>query len=148
MLLRLGRPARDDHRLSAQSARAHVLAPWVLLLAFAASSACLAKPPGETGGADLSLTIQGESPRVGPALVVLTLTDASKRPVTGARVSVEGLMTHPGMAPVAATVEEKGQGGYEARLDFTMAGDWMLLARADWAGGGTLERRLSVRVAP
>ena len=147
--MRLERPASDDGSLSGRSpaARARWLALLALVLASATSPACV-KAPDETPGSGLTWVIAPQPPRVGPAVVALTLTDAGKLPVTGARVSLEGLMTHPGMAPVVAQVEEGARGLYEARFDFTMAGDWILLVRADWTGGGRLERRLAVRVAP
>jgi hypothetical protein len=52
------------------------------------------------------------------------------------------------MEPILAEVSEGAEGRYEARLRFTMAGDWVLLVRADWAGGGRLERTVGVRVGP
>ena len=51
---------------------------------------------------------------------------AIRNPSTGARLRLEGLMSHPGMAPVVAEVVERGDGAYDAPLQFTMAGDWIL----------------------
>ena len=66
-------------------------------------------------------------------------------------------MTHPGMTPVVATVTPRGPDVYDAALDFTMAGDWMLIATVrlhdgrrarvacpgDGAAASTLSRHLS-----
>lgn len=149
MFVRLGRPAGYGVRLNAGSGRSRAggLAFRLFLLACAAMPACR-EASHQTQGAELSWEIVPRPARVGPALIVLTLTGPTKRPVTGASVSVEGVMTHPGMAPAVAVVEEGGRGRYDARLDFTMAGDWVLLVRAAWADGARLERRVPVRVAP
>ena len=49
---------------------------------------------------------------------------------------LEGLMSHPGMAPVTAAVTERGNGEDQAPLQFTMAGDWILLVTGELPGGG------------
>jgi hypothetical protein len=105
-----------------------------------------ATPPAPAGRASFALS--PDPARVGPAVLSLSLQDAAGRPVTGARWRIEGHMTHPGMRPVVAGVTEHSEGAYEARLSFTMPGDWVLLARADWAGGGRLEEQVPVRVRP
>jgi hypothetical protein len=96
----------------------------------------------------LSWTLSPDPPRVGPAVLSLSLVDGEARPVRGARLRIEGDMTHPGMRPIAAEGTPRADGGYEARLTFTMAGDWVLLVRADWAEGQLLERAIPVRVGP
>jgi hypothetical protein len=60
-------------------------------------------------------------------LAELRVSDPSQRPVRGATLRVEGHMSHPGMAPVVATAAERGDGVYEARLQFTMNGQWVLV---------------------
>ena len=85
---------------------------------------------------------------MGPAVLALSLVDGDARPVRGARFRIEGDMTHAGMRPIAAEVTPHADGRYEARLTFTMAGDWVLLVRADWAEGRRLERSIPVRVGP
>jgi hypothetical protein len=81
-------------------------------------------------------------------VLVLHLVDGRAKPVTGVRWSIRGHMTHPGMQPVEVEVTPAAEGRYEARLSFTMAGDWILLARADWPEGNRLERSIPVRVRP
>lgn len=44
--------------------------------------------------------------------------------VSGARLSVEGNMSHPGMVPVFADAAELEPGRYQAIMKLSMAGDW------------------------
>ena len=74
----------------------------------------------------------------------ITLGDAAGRPLRGAVLQVEALMAHPGMAPVAATVSESGDGVYRVRVRFTMAGDWILMVTGALPDGRTLNRRIDV----
>ncbi len=53
-------------------------------------------------------------------------------------------MSHPGMAPVTATLVEKSDGTYEAPLQFTMAGDWIVLVTGQLAGGGQLKKQIEI----
>jgi hypothetical protein len=53
------------------------------------------------------------------------------------------------MAPVVADVSERGDGVYEARLQFSMAGDWMLVLTGELADGRRITKQLEVPgVAP
>jgi hypothetical protein len=73
------------------------------------------------------------------------------QPIRGARLTIEGHMTHPGMAPVLSTVRETGAGVYEAELPLTMAGDWTLVVSGALADGRrvTGEHRFEIAsVAP
>lgn len=100
-------------------------------------------------GRDLSdigvnLTLNPNPPQVGQAMVNVTLSDAGGQPITGAKVELEGNMTHAGMAPVISQAKETGSGGYEAPLEFNMAGDWFILVRATLPDGRKLERQVNV----
>ena len=79
-----------------------------------------------------------------PIVVRLTLRDREQKPVTGARLRLEGLMSHPGMAPVTATVTDRGNGEYEAPLQFTMAGDWILLVAGELPDGMPLKQQIEI----
>ncbi|HEX7121823.1 MAG TPA: FixH family protein [Gemmatimonadaceae bacterium] len=92
---------------------------------------------------DVSWTLRPSVAVVGPATLTVTLRDSSG-PVQGARVSVEGHMSHAGMAPVLARAIERTRGTYEAGLAFTMAGDWVLLVHADLTDGRTFEHRIDI----
>jgi hypothetical protein len=57
---------------------------------------------------------------------------------------VEGDMTHPGMVPVFGDARETQPGRYEAPLELTMGGDWVLTVTAELAGGGRLRRQVDL----
>jgi hypothetical protein len=69
--------------------------------------------------------------RIGAATAKITLTTPAGSPVTGAHISLEVNMAHPGMAPTFGTVQEAGPGVYLSKINFDMAGDWTLQIRAD-----------------
>ena len=90
--------------------------------------------------------ISPDPPRVGPADVSLRLTDfLSSKPVSGARVTLEGNMTHAGMSPVFAEAKEAEPGSYRATLEFTMGGDWVVLVHAALPDGRKIERQFDVK---
>jgi hypothetical protein len=59
-------------------------------------------------------------------------------------VRLEGGMSHAGMEPVFATAREVEPGRYEAPLELTMAGDWLVLVDATLRDGRALRRQLKV----
>jgi hypothetical protein len=83
--------------------------------------------------------------RVGPATLQLRLADASRQPVTGASITLEGNMSHAGMSPVFAQARETEPGRYQAIVDLAMAGDWTILTHVTLAGGQQLERQFDVK---
>lgn len=86
-------------------------------------------------------------PGVGrPATVSLKVIDfLSSKPVSGARIQLEGNMTHAGMTPVFAEAKEAEPGRYRATLEFTMAGDWVVLVHAALPDGRKIERQFDVK---
>jgi len=93
--------------------------------------------------------ITPQPPRVGQATITLRVTGASGQPVTGARVALEGNMSHAGMAPVFAEAMEVEPGRYRANMELTMAGDWIILVHVTLPGGEKVERQFEVKgVAP
>jgi hypothetical protein len=74
----------------------------------------------------------------------ITLRDARHRPVRGARLQLEAHMSHPGMTPVVAAVRERGNGVYEAHLQFSMAGDWVLVIAGELPDGGRITKSLEI----
>ena len=86
-----------------------------------------------------------QPPRVGPAKITLSLSDAAGKPITGARVNLEGNMSHPGMLPVFGAAREIEAGRYQTSIEFTMGGDWIVLVKADLPDGQKLEREFEVK---
>lgn len=84
----------------------------------------------------------------GETRVEVTLRDDTRRPVRGANLQVEAHMSHPGMAPVIAPVTERGDGVYEVRLQFTMAGDWIVLVTGGLPDGRILNHRIDIAARP
>jgi len=86
-----------------------------------------------------------DPPRVGPATVTLRVSDAAGQPVSGARISLEGNMSHAGMRPVFGEATELEPGRYQSALEFTMGGDWVVLVRLTLPDGRKIERELNVK---
>jgi hypothetical protein len=126
--------------------------PWPAVLALACFAAVgtvgCANSTNSTGLAS-AVTIESEiSPqpaRVGPATITLKLTAAAAKRITSARIALEADMSHPGMSPVFAEAKEVEPGRYQGRIDFTMAGDWVILLHITLAGGQKLERQVDVK---
>jgi hypothetical protein len=83
--------------------------------------------------------------QTGPVVVNLKARDGSSKPVTGARIDLEGDMTHPGMAPVFGKATESAEGYYTGRLDLPMGGDWVILMHVTLAGGAKVERQIDLK---
>jgi hypothetical protein len=81
--------------------------------------------------------------------ITLKITDVSGKPVAGARIEIEGNMSHAGMTPVFAQASETGDGRYHATMNLSMAGDWVVTARATLPNGRKLEYQFEINgVAP
>jgi hypothetical protein len=107
-----------------------------------------------TQSAPLSnLTIEYEvSPlpaRVGDVTITVKMTDAAGKGVAGARVSLEGTMSHAGMAPVFAEAKEIEPGRYRSNMRLTMAGDWHVMVHLTLPDGRELDQQFEIKeVAP
>lgn len=94
------------------------------------------KLPPSDPGIRLETRVAPTPYRTGVAQLTVTLTDVkTESPLTGARVRLEGNMTHPGMVPVEAAAAERQAGVYEAPVDLNMAGDWIFLIEATLPDG-------------
>ena len=88
------------------------------------------------GDLRVALVLDPAAPQAGSnAAVRVTVRDGQSRPIRGARVSIEAHMSHPGMAPVVADAHETADGIYIARIPFSMAGEWTLVASGVLADG-------------
>jgi len=101
---------------------------------------CRGAPDTGDAGLVLDLAISPTPPAVGPARLIITLSDSTGAPVDGAEILVEGNMSHAGMVPVLGTAEAEGNGRYSVpEFRFSMAGDWILTTRATLPDGRWVE---------
>jgi hypothetical protein len=89
--------------------------------------------------------ISPQPARVGPVTLTLKLSDVTGKPLTGAHIAVEADMSHAGMSPLFAEAKEMELGRYQTRLEFQMAGDWVILLHVMLPDGTKLERQIDVR---
>ena len=96
---------------------------------------------------DLTITheVSPQPPRTGQVTITLRLTDTSGTAVTGARIKLEGNMSHAGMAPVFADAKETETGRYQSSMDLSMAGDWYVSARVTLADGRQFGREIELK---
>ena len=99
-----------------------------------------AKPPDIT----LQYEIAPRPTRVGTATIDLKLTDKNGAAVSGARVDLEGNMSHAGMAPVSGEAKEIETGKYRGTLQLAMAGDWIVLVHITLPDGQKLQRQIEL----
>jgi hypothetical protein len=121
-----------------------------LLLAASFPGACTRQPAAadDTTAVLVTTRLMPPQPTVGPATLTVSLSGGTAATLGRATVQVVGHMTHPGMTPVVATVTPSGPDVYDAAVDFTMPGDWMLIATVLLHDGRRLESRVPVKVQP
>ena len=83
--------------------------------------------------------------KAGPATIILKLSDVGGTPYKGAQVRLEGNMSHPGMRPIFSEAIETGPGRYEAPIEFTMGGDWIILVHITLPEGRKLQRQFEIK---
>jgi hypothetical protein len=103
------------------------------------------RPVASSALAAIEHEISPEPIRVGSAAIILKLSDATGKPVTGAHIAIETDMSHAGMRPGFAEAKEAQAGCYNAPLEFQMAGDWVILLHITLPDGTKLERQIDVR---
>lgn len=87
--------------------------------------------------------------RVGDVTITIKMKDGSQQPVAGARIKLEGNMSHAGMAPVLAEAKEIGPGQYRANMNLPMAGDWQVLVHLTLPDDRELDQQFEIKeVAP
>ena len=116
----------------------------VLCVCFAFTQGCRHQNE-PSSGLTLAHEVSPQPPRVGPATIVLKLNDASGTAVNGARLELEGNMSHPGMVPVFAEATEIEPGQYRATLELSMAGDWHVAVRITLRDGRKVERQFEIK---
>lgn len=86
----------------------------------------------QAGDVTMEVTLRPDPPQQEGNTLVVAATDASGKPVDGARVTVTHVMPAMGSMPEmrgTASVTASGGGRYEARFDLAMAGSWTLEVR-------------------
>lgn len=114
---------------------------FFLFLTLAVACQKTAKPPDIA----LQYEIAPQPARVGATTIDIKLTDKNGAPVGGARVDLEGNMSHAGMGPVSVEAKEIQTGKYRGTLQLTMAGDWIVLIHVTLPDGQTLQRQIELR---
>ena len=113
---------------------------FFLFLTLAVACQKTAKPPDIA----LQYEIAPQPPRAGGTTIDIKLTDKNGAPVGGARVELEGNMSHAGMGPVSVEAKEIQTGKYRGTLQLTMAGDWIVLVHVTLPDGQTLQRQIEL----
>jgi hypothetical protein len=121
----------------------------LLAAATAALAAACHNRPAPPHGLQFEWTLAPAPAAVGTATVELRVKDAGDHPVAGAVLHLEAQMSHPGMEAESTAFTERGNGRYDAAVQFTMPGDWILLVRGSLPDGTPVEHRIDVpRVGP
>lgn len=102
--------------------------------------------PDQAPEVTVTLTVAPSPAQVGAAQALVELIDASGQPIADAKVSLKGDMSHPGMRPVLAEATATAPGRYEAKFDWSMAGDWYVLVTAELPDGRIALRRFDMTV--
>lgn len=128
-----------QHKLGLRSTGAVLL----LLLVLGSGLGCQSSTDTEPD-IQLSWDIDPDPPRVGVSTIEVELQDSTRQPVEGARVTLEGNMSHPGMQPVIAQATELKPGTYSAEMDITMAGDWFILVTSELKDSTEVEHQINL----
>jgi hypothetical protein len=92
-------------------------------------------------------------PKIGVNTVTCKLAGAEKPakdhlPLTGARVSLEANMSHPGMRPAFGQAKETSPGTYVGNVELNMRGDWVVTAHLVTRDGQKIDQDIKVRDLP
>ena len=99
----------------------------------------------ESGGKVSIEFVELKTYRVGSETISLKINDALGQAVSGAHVSLEGNMSHAGMAPIFGLATEIAPGSYRGNLEFSMAGDWVISVNARLPDGRQVEQQFEIK---
>ncbi len=123
--------------------RRFAILPWILAGLWMLTGC--EKPSEPSTAVRIEHEVTPQPFHVGVSTIALKLTDAGGRPIDGARIRLEGTMTHPGMRTSFGEAREEGSGRYQSSLEFVMAGDWVVLLHITLPNGQKLERQIDVK---
>jgi hypothetical protein len=143
-----------------RSKAARRLARWAVLLCPLAAASVLVAVSVLTAGCGriqqsttapqdgfmISIVTLPPTPVLGDGALVVTISDPDGKPVTGARLLIEGNMSHAGMQPSFGKVTEEEAGRYAVAIPWTMGGDWYVDVKATLADGRVIARRFPITV--
>ncbi|MEX2602222.1 MAG: FixH family protein [Balneolaceae bacterium] len=116
----------------------------ILLLAISVAITGCQVSNEDSSGIQVQWELDPDPPVTGMSTLHIALSDSTGEAVTGAEIELEGNMSHPGMQPVLSTAEEVASGEYEARFEFTMAGDWFILLQMKLPDEMVIERQIDI----
>lgn len=131
---RLRFPRRDRSRRT----------PSILLVSIVCLIAAACTRPAQARNLKFEWTLTPAAVSVGSARLQLRVLDAAGEPVRGAQLQIEAQMSHPGMAPLVFVATERSEGVYEAELQFSMGGDWLLVVEGSLSNGARVHHRIDV----
>ena len=112
-----------------------------LLLAWSCTLGCGSR----ASEVSASWTIDPTPPVAGsPTALRIVLRHDDGTAVRGAKLKVEGHMSHPGMTPVIGDLTERGSGSYEGGIRLSMPGDWIFVVAGELADGRRITRQIAV----
>ena len=135
-------PKRQGHSVTFSSPGWRLTLASVLCFYALCGVACT-KQSSAVSGVTINAEISPQPARVGSVTVTLNLADRGK-PLAGARVNLEGDMSHAGMAPVFGDAKETAPGRYQGNLQLNMGGDWVIVTHITLANGQTLEHQIDL----
>jgi hypothetical protein len=137
-------PPGGGPRLSSFRTRARSRLSISLLILSVCCLACACHRPARAEALAFDWSLTPDPPATGDTTLTLRIRDRAGRLVQGAALRIEAVMSHPGMAPVISPLTERRDGVYEARMQFTMSGDWILLVAGTLSNGTAVQYRIDV----
>ncbi len=131
---RLKFPRRDRSRIT----------PSILLALTVCVIVAACTRPAQARDLKFEWTLTPARVSVGSARLQLRVLDAAGGPVRGAQLHIEAQMAHPGMMPLVVVATERSEGLYEAELQFSMGGDWILIVEGSLSNGARVHHRIDV----
>jgi hypothetical protein len=120
---------------------------WFVIVLLMCLVGCRPSEATNTSTANLSLVLDPATPTVGEATLMITLLDATGKPIDNAQLDIRGDMTHAGMLPVIRNSDTSSDGVYRVPFEWTMSGDWFVEISATLPDNTTLKQTFEYTVA-